>query len=60
MIHEDLRVFRRAEHPSFLVQNFEIKEGFSLFNLYDFTVTADGRSYLKNLMSKPLVRVDMI
>lgn len=59
-MHEDLQVFRRAEHPSFLVQNFEFKEGFSLFNMYDFTVTAEGRAFLKDLMSRPLVDLELI
>lgn len=53
-------MFRRSEHPSFLVQTFEFKEGFSLFNLYDFTVTLDGRLALKQIMARPLVDVELI
>ena len=56
----DLCIFRKAEHPSFLIQNFETQEGFSIFNLYDFTVTNEGRLLLKKMMSKPLIDVKKI
>ena len=59
-VHEDLKIFKRAEHPSFLIINQEIKEGFSLFNIYDFTVTPEGRTFLKQLMAQPLLDYNLI
>ena len=60
-VQKDLKIFQRAEHPSFLILSHEMnKEGFSLFNIYDFTVTPDGRSYLKKMMMQPLLDIKLI
>lgn len=37
--YKDLNIFDKAEHPSLLVESWASKEGFSLFNLFDYTVT---------------------
>ena len=49
----DLRIFQRQTHPSFQVAG-PVKEGFSLFNLFDFTTTNWGRSYLRTMFEHPL------
>ena len=51
----DLKVFHQVQHPSFLIQTWgQKKEGLSLFNLFDFTVTKFGRNYLRSMFSHPL------
>jgi DNA mismatch repair ATPase MutS len=43
-----------------MIQNKQPKEGFSLFSLFDFTLTTKGRSYLKQLFSTPLLSIPKI
>lgn len=60
---KDLQIFNSVAHPSFQVQQWRTqtnpdgtsgKEGFSLFNLFDFTVTYAGRAILRKIFSQPL------
>jgi hypothetical protein len=36
------------------------KEGFSLFNLFDFTILQKGKAYLKYLFQTPLKNLNLI
>ena len=52
---QDLGIFKEQQHPSFQINQWvKAKEGFSLFNLFDFTVTIQGKNFLKQLFSNPL------
>ena len=57
----DLGIFKEHQHPSFQVHSWvKAKEGFSLFNMFDFTVTIQGKNYLKQIFSNPLKQQDAI
>lgn len=56
----DLNIITWQEHPSLMIQNMQPKEGFSLFNLFDFTLLMKGKAYLKYLFSTPLKNLRMI
>lgn len=55
----DLMIFQSVKHPSFQINN-QVKEGFSIFNMFDFTVTSLGRAFLRGLFSFPLKNIDLI
>jgi DNA mismatch repair ATPase MutS len=64
-VWDELQIFSRAQHPSLLIQNTikqtELaKEGFSIFGLYDFTVTESGRRYLKQIFMQPTIDLKLI
>ena len=58
---DDLCIFKEQLHPSFQINQWvKAKEGFSLFNMFDFTVTVQGKNYLKQIFSNPLKDKDAI
>eukprot|EP00347_Sterkiella_histriomuscorum_P015738 403355869 len=58
--YQDLNIFQDQIHPSLLIQNAAPKEGYSLFNLFEFTILSKGREYLKQIFQTPLKCLNQI
>ncbi len=51
---KDLNIIQTAYHPSLIIKNYNGKEAYTLYNLFDFTVMQKGSKYLKQLFRTPL------